>query len=81
MISATEAKIMTNDVTSERNSSIIKELDQAIRKAAEKGLIFITYHGGIPPAVWGVLTDLKYKISEYPAGPGDKSDKFFTISW
>lgn len=82
MISATEAKIMANDVNSVKNAEIVKDLDKLIRKAAENGATSITYYKSLPPAVRGALTDLKYTIAEYPGDPRDRADDgYFTISW
>jgi hypothetical protein len=82
MISATEARQMTDDITSAKNSAIIKGLDQLIRETVKKGETSIKIYKELPSIVRTALTELRYTIKEYPSDQRDRSDEgYFIISW
>jgi hypothetical protein len=82
MISATEARQMTDDITSAKNSAIIKDLDQLVRETVQKGETSIKFYKELPSIGRTALTELKYSIKEYPGDQRDRSDGgYFIISW
>lgn len=79
MINATEARNLTENINSKKNSEILKDLDEKIRRAAQNGATTLTYYKALTPAVKAELINLKYRVEEYSGDPRDRADGGYTV--
>lgn len=77
MLTAEEAREMSNTITSDINAKLIKEIMIKISSACKKGYFYITYPSRVPNSIQKQLEDIGYGVYTRNTDDGYTT----TISW